>query len=56
MSDKQKLAFLCSECNCGYKTLDEFIDEQLTTDNNIIKVICPECGFDPKMSFEVGHE
>ena len=49
----KELAFLCTECGCGYKTLREFIEEQCTKDNNVIKVICPECGHDPEMSFTV---
>jgi uncharacterized Zn finger protein len=49
----ETLAFLCKKCGCGHKTLDEFIDEQVTEDNNIVKVICPDCGYDPKLSFTV---
>lgn len=54
MSDK--LAFLCKNCGFGDKTLDEFCDEQLTKNNNIVVVICPNCGYDPKMKFEVTTE
>jgi len=50
---RKQLAFLCSKCGAGHKTLNQFIKEQITEDNNIVKVICPECGYDPEMSFKV---